>query len=121
MKGCVQLAADSPIGAGLAATRLGLRVTPHGHLVGDLAHDAPDMDEAVASRVGEAFARGNGRGLLRLGAAEVGQTLPPVFLPWRGFATRYVTALCLQGTGTTASPVVPPFRLRPKANSPRWS
>ncbi len=60
------------------------------------------MDEAIAARLTEAFTRGSGQGLLRLGAAEVGQALPPVFVWWRGFATRYVTALCLYGAGTTA-------------------
>jgi superfamily II DNA or RNA helicase len=59
------------------------------------------MDAAVAERLGHAFARGGGHGLLRLGAAEIGRVLPPVFAWWRGFATGYVTALCVQGTGTT--------------------
>ena len=63
------------------------------------------MDEAVAARLGEAFALGSGHGLLRLGAGEVGQALPPVFVWWRGFAARYVTALCVQGVGTTGEAV----------------
>ncbi|MFI4927354.1 MAG: SNF2 helicase-associated domain-containing protein [Burkholderiales bacterium] len=107
MKAGVQLAADRRIGADITGTRLGLRVTPHGHLVCEPAPDAPDMDEAVATRLSGAFARGSGQGLLRLGAGEVGRALPPVFVWWRGFATGYVTALCLQGTGTTAAAVVP--------------
>ncbi|MGH7211040.1 MAG: SNF2 helicase-associated domain-containing protein, partial [Acetobacteraceae bacterium] len=102
--------ADDKVARQLGTTRLGLRVTPHGHLICESAHEAPEMDEAIAARLGEAFARGSGQGLLRLGAAEVGQVLPPVFVWWRGFATRYVTALCLQGTGTmgngTAAAVV---------------
>ena len=91
--------------------RLGLRLTPQGHLLCEAADDAPDMDEAAAARLGEAFARGSGQGLLRLGAGEVGQALPPVFVWWRGFATRYVAALCQHGAGTemeaAASAVVP--------------
>jgi superfamily II DNA or RNA helicase len=91
--------------------RLGLRLTPQGHLVCEAADGAPDMDEAAAARLGEAFARGSGQGLLRLGAGEVGQVLPPVFVWWRGFAMRYVAALCRHGAGTemqaAASAVVP--------------
>ncbi len=105
-------AADARRGAGVAATRLGLRVTPHGHLVCEPADDAPDMDEALATRLAAAFARSSGHGLFRLGAAELGQAVPPVFVWWRSFATRYVTALCLHGAETTAAsarvPDIPP-------------
>jgi hypothetical protein len=76
---------------------LGLRLTPQGRLVCDTAANMPGMDDAVAARLGTAFARGGGYGLLRLGAGEVGQALPPVFLWWRDFAARYVTALCHAG------------------------
>ena len=74
--------------------RLGLRLAPHGRLVCELVADAPGLDEAVATRLREAFARGSGDGLLRLGAGEVGQALPPVFVWWRDFAARYVASLC---------------------------
>ena len=37
---------------------------------------------------------GGRAGLLRLGAAELGQVLPPVFAYWRGLGSRYVAALC---------------------------
>ena len=83
----------------MVTTSLGLRVTPHGHLVCAPQDEAPSVDEAIAARLAEAFTRGSGHGLLRLGAAEVGQALPPVFAWWRGFAARYVTALCLYGAG----------------------
>ncbi len=98
--------ADDKVARQLGTTRLGLRVTPHGHLICESAHEAPEMDAATAARLGEAFARGSGQGLLRLGAAEVGLALPPVFVWWRGFATRYVSALCLQGTGTQGTGTV---------------
>ena len=62
----------------------------------------------MASRLADAFARGSGHGLLRLGAAELGQHLPPLFLWWRGFATRYVGALCLQSSGTGVPDIAPP-------------
>ena len=57
---------------------LGLRLTPRGNLVCELTADATGVDEAVATRLGEAFARGSGDGLLQLGAGEVGQALPPL-------------------------------------------
>ena len=103
MKESVLLPTGHPMDVDIAATRLDLRVTPRGHLVCEPAHDAPDMDEAIAARLGKAFAQGSGPGLLRLGAGEVGQALPPVFVWWRGFATGYVTALCLHGAGTTGN------------------
>ena len=92
---------------------LGLRLTPHGRLVCEPVADAPGLDEAVATRLREAFARGSGDGLLRLGAGEVGQALPPVFVWWRDFAARYVAALCVQAAGAEAGgprrlPEVPP-------------
>ena len=49
-----------------------------------------------------AFAQGTGHGLMRLGAAEVGQALPPVFVWWRGFAAQYIGSLCLHASGTEA-------------------
>ncbi|MFL5338187.1 MAG: DEAD/DEAH box helicase [Geminicoccaceae bacterium] len=91
--------------------RLGLRLTPHGHLVCELVADAPGLDEALAARLGEAFARGSGDGLLRLGAGEVGQALPPVFVWWRDFASRYVAALCVHAAGVEsgqADVIIPP-------------
>ena len=75
-----------------------LRLTPHGHLVWDSVSDAPPMDPTAADRLKAAFARGSAAGLLQLGAGEVGQALPPVFVWWRSFAARYVAALCLQAT-----------------------
>ena len=87
---------------------LGLRLTPQGHLGCEAADGAPDMDAAAAARIGAAFVGGSGQGLLRLGAGEVGQALPPIFVWWRGFASRYVAALCLHGGGTAAASVVVP-------------
>jgi non-specific serine/threonine protein kinase len=70
-----------------------LRLTPHGTLVFEDQRDAPDLDARIALRLREAFARGSGEGLWRLGAFEAGKTLPPVFVWWRDFAARFVTAL----------------------------
>src|SRR5271167_2441493 len=83
-------------------TRLGLRLTPSGHLVTEAADDAPELDQRTAKRLADAFARGSGHGLLQLGAGEVGHVLPPAFVWWRAFAARYVAALCLLAPGTGA-------------------
>src|SRR6185312_11848558 len=57
------------------------------------------INEKTMARLDQAFARGSGHGLLRLGAGEVGEALPPVFAWWREFATRYVASVCLQSSG----------------------
>ena len=90
---------------------IGLRLTPHGHLVCDAGGEALGMDALIATRLQQAFARGSGEGLLRLGAGEVGAALPPVFVWWRDFAASYVAALCVQAAGaedSEALPEVPP-------------
>jgi len=76
------------------AHRLTPCLTPHGHLVLAASDEAPGLDPALGERIKQAFDRGAGHGLLRLGAAEVGQALPPVFAYWREFGGRFVTALC---------------------------
>src|SRR5664279_2382896 len=91
----------------------GLRLTPQGHLILDSQDDAPELDARVAARLTEAFARGTGHGLVRLGAAEVGQALPPLLVWWRAFAARYIGALCLHASGAEADgtatlPALPP-------------
>jgi hypothetical protein len=90
-----------PKTAATAAPRLTPRFTPHGHLLLEPADDAPALDVKLGARLRTAFARGTGDGLLQLGVAEIGQTLPPVFAWWREFAARYVGMRC-SGTETTA-------------------
>src|SRR3712207_2396764 len=85
----------TPGDRGKTMIRLGLRLTPQGRLLCEPVADAAGLDEVVATRLGEAFAHGSGDGLLRLGAGEVGQALPPVFVWWRELASRYVAALCV--------------------------
>ena len=96
--------------------RCQLRLTPHGRLLLEDAEDAPTLEEPVATRLADAFGRGAGYGLLRLGAGEVGQTLPPALVWWRDFSARYVAGLCLHASGATREesphssllPTVPP-------------
>jgi len=83
-------------------------LTPHGHLVLVRCDDAPEVDRSLAERVARAFARGTGHGLLRLGAAEVGQVLPAVFAYWRDFGGRWVTALCTRPDGEANRTEIPP-------------
>jgi superfamily II DNA or RNA helicase len=90
--------------------RLGLRLTPYGRLLIEPVIDAPELDDRPAARLTEAFSHGSGRGLLQLGAGEVGQVLPPAFTWWRSFSARYVTALCLHAAsadGASSPPDVP--------------
>ena len=88
-------------------SHVSLRLTPHGRLLLEAAADGPFVDDRVAERLTTAFATGSGPGLMQLGAGEVGQALPPVFVWWRGLGSRYVAALCLLTSDDTV-PVVPP-------------
>ena len=45
-------------------------LTPHGRLVLAASDDAPELEPALGERIRQAFDRGTGHGLLRLGAAE---------------------------------------------------
>ena len=83
-------------------SKLRLRLTPNGRLSVEERDDGLDIDAAASIRLIDAFARGTGYGLVWLGAAEVGQALPPLFVWWRDFAALYVGALCLHASGMDA-------------------
>ena len=87
-------------------SHLSLRLTPQRHLLLEAADDVPILDDKVAERLSIAFAKGTGHGLVQLGAGEIGQALPPVFVWWREFAAAYVGGLCLlsSDTGVEAAP-----------------
>ena len=99
--------------------RVGLRLTPHGRLLSEPFEDAPFLDEQVAERIAAAFAKGAGAGLLQLGACEVGRALPPVFVWWRDFAARYISALCLRVPAVSVDAPSPhaPAAVPPPADS----
>ena len=89
----------------------GLRLTPHGRLVLEETANLPGLDERAVMRLTKAFAESTGRGLLQLGAGEVGQLLPPALVWWRSFSAQYAGALCLLSSGTPGDvtmPDVPP-------------
>ncbi|MBI2071585.1 MAG: ATP-dependent helicase, partial [Gemmatimonadetes bacterium] len=88
--------------------RLAPCLTPHGRLLLAPAADAPELEAALAERLRQAFARGAGHGLLRLGGAEIGQVLPPVFTYWREFGSCYVTALCTRPDVEERRTEIPP-------------
>jgi non-specific serine/threonine protein kinase len=79
-------------------------LTPHGHLSLAQEDDALALDAEVAQRLQAAFARGEGHGLLQLGASEVGTALPAVLSYWREFSARYVTALCMHPSLSADAP-----------------
>jgi superfamily II DNA or RNA helicase len=87
--------------------RLGLRLTPVGHLLLEEAEEAALLDERIAARLARAFAHGSGPGLVQLGGGEVGEPLPPSFIWWRAYAARFVGALCLLPAGEDGGIVVP--------------
>jgi superfamily II DNA or RNA helicase len=81
-------------------------LTPHGHLLLTEDRDFPALDDELAQRLRDAFARGSGHGLLQLGAGEIGTSIPPVFSYWREFGARYVTAICTQPDLEASQPKV---------------
>ncbi|MGH8566777.1 MAG: DEAD/DEAH box helicase, partial [Gammaproteobacteria bacterium] len=81
---------------------------PHGRLLLAPSDEGPELEPALARRLLQAFARGAGHGLLRLGAAELGQALPPVFAYWREIGSRHVTALCTRLDVEERRATVPP-------------
>jgi hypothetical protein len=86
-------------------------LTPRGSLILRETEHALGLESGEHPRLAEAFLRGPGHGLLRLGADEVGTALPPVLSYWREFGARYVTALCAVsdlGERSTKPPVAVP-------------
>ena len=86
-------------------------LTPHGRLLLAEADDGPALPADLAHRLQESFARGDGHGLLQLGAAEVETALPPILGYWRDLGARYVTAVCARpdlDAGIEPTPVPAP-------------
>ena len=73
---------------------LTLRLTPHGHLIADTGDGGPLV---------EAFVRGAGYGLLRLGAGTT-KVLSPDLAWWRNFSRRAISALCHQASTNVSPP-----------------
>ena len=75
-------------------------LTPSGQLTLGRVDDAPGLAASLAHRIYAAFEEGAGHGLLHLGAAEVGTSLPPAYAYWRDLGARYVTSVCASGSGS---------------------
>src|SRR5438128_7026833 len=73
-----------------------LALTPRGRLLFTTTDGTFQPPEALLRRLESAFGRSSGHGLLELGVAEVGTTLPADFSYWRDFGARLVTAICTQ-------------------------
>jgi non-specific serine/threonine protein kinase len=74
---------------------LSLLVTPSGHLRLDAEPPAPaPLEPAVAESITQAFARGEGPGLLHLGAAQVETPLPPVLGYFRDLGRTFLSRVC---------------------------
>ncbi|MGC4121236.1 MAG: DEAD/DEAH box helicase [Myxococcales bacterium] len=92
----------------MAEPRFRPRLTPHGHLLLAEEEDALPLEAGLAGRLAQAFDRGSGHGLLQLGAAEVGNALPPELAYWRDLGLRYVSLLCAQAEDGALGPVAMP-------------
>lgn len=97
---------------GMAVAPTGLRLTasmkPRGRLLLVPSDDAPELERTLGERIRLSFERGAGYGLLRLGAGEVDQILPPILAYWRDFGVRFVTAVCMRPDAEELSGGSPP-------------
>ena len=87
-------------------------LTPHGQV-----HLEPDpdgwcaVDGRIGSRLTAAFTRGQGHGLLMLGAARLPEPLPPTLAFWRRLGNLYVARFCAENEPDQRRqlpPVAPP-------------
>ena len=76
-----------------------LQLTPAGHVLLTRDADAPAVSADLQEALTQAFALGEGHGLLFLGSSQVGNVLPPVLAWWREFGARFVAQVCGQGDG----------------------
>ena len=74
---------------------IAISLTPAGHLLLCPAEPGEASPEpAAAKRIEAAFERGQGPGLLHLGAAEAHTALPSAFAFWRDLGRSFVSSLC---------------------------
>ena len=79
-----------------------IRLTPHGQLLFAGIQGSAAV-EAVAERIGTAFTRGPGHGLIALALDATAVALPFDLAFWRDFAAQFVTALCARPERAEAS------------------
>jgi non-specific serine/threonine protein kinase len=75
---------------------LHVALTPGGQirLLQGLEEDARPLPSSVAARITRAFSKGQGHGVLHLGAAELGTELDPTLGFWRDLGQQFVGAVC---------------------------
>jgi superfamily II DNA or RNA helicase len=90
---------------------IALILSPRGHLVLEQTPDSSRLDPDFAARLEGAFGRGQGHGLLQLGAGEVQTATPAEFAFWREFASRYIVAVRTLPNiaDVRALPAIPPL------------
>lgn len=88
----------------IPALQLTPALTPAGHLFVLADETAMPLPEAEAAGLTDAFAHGAGQGLLHLALKLTTTALPPVWAWWRGFGTRYLTALRTTPEGESPQP-----------------
>jgi len=72
-----------------------LALAPSGALrLEDSADHVGQIGESTVKRIRQAFHRGQGHGLVQLGAVELTNTLPPTLAFWRDFGRLFVSKLC---------------------------
>ena len=82
------------------SAHLAPQLTPRGHLLAVVQHDAAPLADDLNQALALSFALGSGHGLLQLGSTQVGRILPPAWAWWRDMAVRYVTAVCAMPEGS---------------------
>jgi non-specific serine/threonine protein kinase len=88
-------------------------LTPHGHLLLQNTETGSATSPDATDRIVTAFNKGQGYGLLQLGAAEIQTVLPAVLTYWREFASRYIALVRTLpdiAESRTLPPVPPPAR-----------
>jgi superfamily II DNA or RNA helicase len=98
-----------------------LALTPAGHLVLQAGEPPEALADAPGRRIRAAFERGQGEGLLHLGANEARTVLPPALAFWRELGRHFVAALCslpdLEALREDADPEPRPGELERLADS----
>jgi len=94
-----------------------LALSSGGHLFVEPDDQAePKLSHETAARLTEAFGASPARGLKSLASEFLHETMPPIFVFWRGVAQRLFTALCHNPNLQDASTIT-----IPKSAEAEWS
>lgn len=98
---------SDPVESLNAPAALAPQLTPRGQLLAAPQDDAPPLAQGIGQALAASFALGSGHGLLQLGTAQVGRSLPPAWAWWRDLAARYASALCATPEGADIAVLTP--------------